>query len=46
MERGGVGRMADFTPVRVGGVAPGVICEALAEASDGRELKGRAITSA
>ncbi len=46
MERGGVGRMADFTPVKVDDVAPGAICEALIEASDGRELKGRAITSA
>jgi len=46
MERGGVGRMADFTPVRVDGAAPGAICEALIEASDGRELKGRLIAPA
>jgi threonylcarbamoyladenosine tRNA methylthiotransferase MtaB len=45
MERGGVGRMADFTPVRVDGLAPGAICEALIEATDGRELKGRAIAT-
>jgi threonylcarbamoyladenosine tRNA methylthiotransferase MtaB len=45
MERGGVGRTADFTPVRVDGVAPGAMCEALIEASDGRELKARAIAA-
>jgi threonylcarbamoyladenosine tRNA methylthiotransferase MtaB len=46
MERGSVGRMADFTPVRIDGMAPGVICQALIEASDGHELKGRALTPA
>ncbi|HLH51172.1 MAG TPA: tRNA (N(6)-L-threonylcarbamoyladenosine(37)-C(2))-methylthiotransferase MtaB [Roseiarcus sp.] len=41
MERGGIGRMEDFTPVRLDGVAPGAICAAFIEASDGRELRGR-----
>jgi threonylcarbamoyladenosine tRNA methylthiotransferase MtaB len=45
MERGGVGRAEDFTPVRLDGVAPGALCEALIEASDARELTGRAIGS-
>jgi threonylcarbamoyladenosine tRNA methylthiotransferase MtaB len=42
MERGGAGRSEDFTPVRVEGVAAGTMCDVLIEASDGRELKGRA----
>ena len=42
MERGGIGRMEDFTPVRLDGAAPGAICAAFIEASDGRELQGRA----
>jgi hypothetical protein len=46
MERGGVGRAEDFTPLRIDGVAPGTICEALVEASDGRELSGRALALA
>ncbi len=43
MERGGVGRMEDFSPVRIDRVAPGAICQAAIEACDGRELRGRAI---
>jgi threonylcarbamoyladenosine tRNA methylthiotransferase MtaB len=46
MERGGVGRAEDFTPLRIEGVAPGTICDAFIEASDGRELKGRALAVA
>jgi threonylcarbamoyladenosine tRNA methylthiotransferase MtaB len=46
MERGGVGRAEDFTPLRIEGVAPGTICDAYIEASDGRELKGRALAVA
>jgi threonylcarbamoyladenosine tRNA methylthiotransferase MtaB len=45
-ERGGLARAQDFTPLRLEGVAPGTICKALVEASDGRELKGRAIDRA
>jgi threonylcarbamoyladenosine tRNA methylthiotransferase MtaB len=45
-ERGGLGRAEDFTPIRLSGVAPGVICEALIEATDGRELKGQPIALA
>jgi threonylcarbamoyladenosine tRNA methylthiotransferase MtaB len=44
-ERGGLARAEDFTPIRMPGVAPGVICEAFIEATDGRELKGRPIAS-
>ena len=42
MERGGIGRLEDFSPVRVAGVAPGAIREVLIETNDGRELRGRA----
>ena len=42
MERGGAGRSEDFTRVRVEGVAAGTMRDVLIEASDGRELKGRA----
>jgi threonylcarbamoyladenosine tRNA methylthiotransferase MtaB len=45
MERGGTGRSEDFTPVRVEGVVPGVMADVLVEASDRRELKGRALAS-
>jgi len=45
MERGGVGRLEDFTPVRVEEIAQGALCEAWIEASDGRELKGRVAPS-
>jgi len=41
MERGGVGRAEDFTPVRMAGVAPGAFAQAFVESSVGRELKGR-----
>jgi threonylcarbamoyladenosine tRNA methylthiotransferase MtaB len=39
MERGGLGRMEDFTPVRFDAAA-GVICEVFIDGSDGRELRG------
>jgi threonylcarbamoyladenosine tRNA methylthiotransferase MtaB len=41
MERGGIGRTEDFTPVRVEGVAPGAMCDVVVEANDGSALKGR-----
>jgi threonylcarbamoyladenosine tRNA methylthiotransferase MtaB len=45
MERGGVGRAEDFTPVRVEGVEPGALRDVLVEANDRRELKGRVTQS-
>jgi threonylcarbamoyladenosine tRNA methylthiotransferase MtaB len=41
MERGGIGRAEDFTPVRVGGVAPGTLCDVIVEANGRSELMGR-----
>jgi threonylcarbamoyladenosine tRNA methylthiotransferase MtaB len=43
MERGGVGRAEDFTPVKMEGIAPGALSVAFIESSDGRELKGLAL---
>jgi threonylcarbamoyladenosine tRNA methylthiotransferase MtaB len=42
-ERGGVARAEDFTPLRVGSVEPGLILDAVATASDGRDLEGRIV---
>jgi threonylcarbamoyladenosine tRNA methylthiotransferase MtaB len=39
MERGGIGRMEDFTPVRFD-APPGAIREVFIDGSDGRELRG------
>jgi threonylcarbamoyladenosine tRNA methylthiotransferase MtaB len=41
MERGGIGRAEDFTPVRVEGVGAGTLCDVIVEANDRDELTGR-----
>jgi threonylcarbamoyladenosine tRNA methylthiotransferase MtaB len=41
MERGGIGRAEDFTPVRVEDVAPGTLCNVIVEANERGELGGR-----
>ena len=40
MERGGIGRFDDFTPVRVAGVEPGVLAQVRVIGGAGRELAG------
>jgi threonylcarbamoyladenosine tRNA methylthiotransferase MtaB len=39
-ERGGLGRAADFTPMRTPGAAPGLMLEMIATGHDGRALTG------
>jgi threonylcarbamoyladenosine tRNA methylthiotransferase MtaB len=47
MERGGIGRAEDFTPVRIDSGAPGAICDVVAVATNDRgELKARLATAA
>ena len=40
MERGGIGRFDDFTPVRVAGVAAGKLAQVRVNGRDGKELAG------
>ena len=45
MERGGVGRLADFCRVRVPGLAPGALADVLLTGVEGAVLLGRAVSS-